>query len=274
MDQPQAPEDVSSAVVTEHAGDALPLDLTFKDEQGRNVKLGQYFTGKKPVLLQLGYYGCPMLCGLVSKGLVDSLNQVSYDAGKDYEVVYVSIDPKEKSDLAAEKKQSYLSAYGRAGAAGGWHFLVGDQPQIEQLTKAAGFGYKWVPSAGQFAHPAVVILCTPDGRVSRYLYGVNYDPKTMRLSLVEASEGKIGTNFDRFLLTCFQYDGRQGKYAMTALKMMRVGGVVTLFLTAGLITFFFRHSRRARAAAAGGGEAGGQANGVTDAPAEDASREP
>ena len=249
----QTTVDLSDVKVIEHTGQQLPLDLSFIDEAGKPVLLRQYFTGRKPVILQLGYFQCPMLCSYVARGALDSLKQVSLNAGSDYEFVFVSIDPRETPALAAEKKQAYLQGYQRDGAGAGWHLLTGKQEQITQLSRAVGIQYKWVASAGQYAHPAVITLCMPDGPISRYLYGVRFDPQTLRLSLVETSNGKVGTTVDQFILTCFQWDGRQGKYAFTAMYIMRAGGVIAMIVV-GVVLFrlFRREARQAKLAATTG----------------------
>lgn len=237
------PADAKSVKIDEHPNAQLPLDLSFVDESGKAVQLKQYFANGKPVVLQLGYFGCPMLCSLVSQALVDSLKDVKLDAGADYQVVYVSIDPSEGPGMAQAKKDAYVQAYGRASGAQGWHLLTGKAPQIRQLADAAGFEYRWIDSAQQFSHPACLIVCTPDGRVSRYLYGVRYDSPTVRLSLVEASNGKIGTTADRFTLTCFQYDGTQGRYALAAINLMKAGGALTVLVVGGMVFWFARRGR-------------------------------
>ncbi len=240
-----APDELKNIGLDEHLNGQLPLDLAFTDETNHPVKLRDYFTGKKPVIVQLGYYGCPMLCDLISRGATASLKPLPLTAGADFEVVFISIDPHEDWTLAQAKKRSYVTEYDRPGSAGGWHFLTGREQQIRQVAQAVGFNYKWVASAAQFSHPAGLILCTPEGRISRYLYGVKFDEKTLRLSLVEASEGKIGTIGDRFLLTCFQFDGHQGRYALTAMSLMRWGGALTLIvLTTVMIRLFRRDARR------------------------------
>jgi protein SCO1/2 len=241
-----APDELKGITIDEHLNGQLPLDLTFTDERNRPVQLREFFTGKRPVILQLGYYSCPMLCSLVSRGLVDSLKPVQYTAGEDYELVFISIDPNEDWQLAQGKKRSFLKEYNRPGAENGWHFLTGKAPEIEKVAKAVGFNYKWVPSVGQFSHPAAVAICTPDGKLSRYLYGVRFDEQTLRLSLVEASKGQIGTTVDHFLLTCFQYDGKQGKYAVTAMTMMRMGGALTMVVLFGVLFTLFRREAHRR----------------------------
>jgi protein SCO1/2 len=241
------PDELKNVTLDEHLNGPLPLDAKFVDDTNQPVQLRKYFTGKKPVVLQLGYYGCPMLCDLVSRGATTSLKELPLTAGKDFELVFISIDPNESWQLAQGKKRSWLREYDRPGTAAGWHFLTGKADDIEAVAKAVGFNYKWVPSVGQFSHPAGLILCTPEGKISRYLYGVRFEQQTLRLSLVEASEGKVGTTTDRFLLTCFQYDGHQGKYAFAAMALMRLGGIVTVIVLAVVvITLFRREARRRR----------------------------
>ncbi|HZL34806.1 MAG TPA: SCO family protein [Tepidisphaeraceae bacterium] len=236
------PASAKRVKVAEHLGASLPMDATFLDDTGKPVHLGDYFTkGRKPVLLQIGYFRCPMLCGLISRGLVDSLKTVKLNAGPDYDVVFLSIDPKETPTLAAAKKKSFLESYGREGSIDGWHLLTGTKEQIDRVTEAAGVEYKWVGQAQQYSHPAVVVLCTPDGHIARYLYGVKFNPTTLRLSLVEASGGKIGTHTDQFLLTCFQFDGHQGKYALAAINLMKMGGVMTLLIMGWIFFHLYRN---------------------------------
>jgi protein SCO1 len=243
-----APKELQDIGIDEKSGATLPLDLQFVDETGKTVALRKYFNNKRPVILQLSYFGCPSLCSLVSNGLVDSLNELTLTMGRDYDVINVSFDPAETARLAKLKKQSFLDAYNHPAGAEAWHFLTGNPKEIEQLTRAVGFRYKWVESSKQFSHPAVLILLTPDGKVSRYLYGVQFPSRTLRLSLVEASEGKIGTTVDRFLLTCFHYDSYAGKYTPVAMGIMRVGGVITVLVIAVVITVLIRreHKRERR----------------------------
>jgi protein SCO1/2 len=245
-----APPELKEVTVDEKPNQQLPLDAAFVDEMNRPVTLGQYFNQGRPVILQLGYYGCPMLCDLVSKGMVDSLREVDLVPGKDYDVVYVSIDPTEKFDLAQKKKRAYVQAYGRGGADTGWHFLTGKEAAIQRVADAVGFRYRWVASAGQYSHPAAIMIATPEGKVSRYLYGVRFKEQTLRLSLVEASAGKIGTTTDRFLLTCFQYDGKQGRYAMAAMTLMRLAGALTAVALGTTLFILYRREARRRAAQA------------------------
>jgi protein SCO1/2 len=200
-------------------------------------------------VLQLGYFECPMLCTLVSQGLVDSLNELTLTMGKDFEVINLSFNAADTPRQAAAKKQSFLEAYNRPAGAESWHFLTGQQQAIDKITDAVGFRYKYIESRREFSHPAALILLTPDGRISRYLYGVKYDPKTLRLSLVEASEGKVGTTVDRILLTCFHYDAAAGRYNVTAMAIMRAGGVFTVIALTVIITTALRREMRQRKAA-------------------------
>lgn len=238
---PAAPAAVEGVGVDEKLDEQIPLDLQFTDENGRRVRLGDYFSEGRPVLLTLVYYDCPMLCTLVLDGMVDTLQGLELSGGDQFEMVTVSIDPGEQPHLARAKKQSYVREYGRAEAAAGWHFLTGEQDQIRRLADAVGFRYRYLPERGEYAHPAALIVLTPEGRVSRYLFGVNNDPKTMRLALVEASEGKIGSIVDQFLLYCYRYDAEEGTYAPAALKIMRVGAILAaIVLGAVLVTFWRR----------------------------------
>jgi protein SCO1/2 len=214
-------------------GGQIPLDLTFSDEQGQTVRLGSFF-GTRPVVLALVYYECPMLCTEVLNGLTGSLETLTFTAGRDFDVVVVSFDPGETPALAAQKKQLYLKRYGRPGSEIGWHFLTGREDAIHALTDAAGFHYAYDPSIDQFAHPAVITVLTSGGQISRYLLGIEYAPRDMKLALVEASANKIGTVVDQALLYCYHYDPETGKYGLAIMNVVRLGGVMTV---AGIITF-------------------------------------
>ncbi|MGA2498100.1 MAG: SCO family protein [Tepidisphaeraceae bacterium] len=230
--------------VVEKLGQTIPLDIPLVDETGKAVKLGDYFTGRRPVILQLGYYGCPMLCSLVSQAMADSLRQLALKPGEEVEVLYVSIDPREKPALAAEKKASIVNVWNKAGADQAIHLLTGTEKDTARLADAVGFQYQWVEAARQFAHPAVLMVLSPQGKVTRYLYGVKYGPTTLRLSLVESADGKVGSSTDRFILTCFQYDGKQGKYALMAIRALQAGALVTVVTLATVIFMFFRWEKR------------------------------
>src|SRR5271168_5585993 len=224
----------------------IPLSLAFRDEYGRDVHLGDYF-GHKPVLLALVYYGCPMLCNQVEQGVVGSLKMLSFNAGRDYDVVFVSFDPRETPDMAAKKKESALAHYGRRETQSGWHFLTGSQDSIAALTKAANFRYSFDSKSGIFAHASGILLLTPDGRISRYFYGVEYPSRDVRLGLVDASAGKIGTPVDRALLFCYQYDPTSARYSASVLKIIRLAGVLTILcMVAGFLIFRRRDLLAAR----------------------------
>lgn len=245
-----APAELKDIAIDEKSGNALPLNASFRDEKGNVVSLRDYFHRDRPVILQLSYFGCPALCGLVSNGMVDSLNDLQLTMGKDFDVINLSFDPSETPALAQLKKQSFLTAYNRPAGAASWHFLTGNKDSIDRVTDAVGFKYKWIEAHHQFSHPAVLVLLTPDGRISRYLYGVRFEPKTLRLSLVEASEGKIGTTVDRILLTCFHYDAYAGKYNVAAMNLMRISGVTTVIVLGAIVSGWLIKERRARTHAA------------------------
>jgi protein SCO1 len=203
------------------------------------------------VILTLNYYRCPMLCGLMLNGMLDAMKSMAWTAGQEYQVVTVSFDPAESAFLARAKKQSYLEEYARPPAAGGWHFLTGMEPSIKALTDAVGFGYKWNDEKKEWMHPAAIYICTPDGRISRYLYGVMFEPQTLRLSLVEAAAGKVGSTSDRFLLFCYHYDPRDGKYSLAVMNLVRGGGVLTTAALGIFLASLWRAERRRRRALAG-----------------------
>ncbi len=236
------PPELEGVGIDEHPGDKLPLDLEFVDHTGRTVKLGDYFDGQRPVILTLNYYKCPMLCGLMLNGLLDSLREIDWTAGEQFQVVTVSFDPLETHQLGFIKRQNYLKQYDRPASATGWPFLTGRKPSIDALLQATGFRIRWSEKRQEWMHLAAPIICTPDGRISRYLYGVMFAPKTVRLSLVEASEGKIGTTFDRILLYCYHYEG--GEYTLAALNIVRAGGVLSLLVVGVLLLVLWRRERR------------------------------
>ncbi|HEX4537237.1 MAG TPA: SCO family protein [Candidatus Acidoferrum sp.] len=217
----------------------IPLDLPFVDENGSNVQLRDYFK-QKPVVLAFVYYGCPMLCNQVEQGVVGALRMLSFTPGRDYEVVFVSFDPRESADMAAQKKKSALDHFRRPETASGWHFLTGTKESIDAATKAANFRYSFDTKTKLFAHASGIMLLTPDGRISRYFYGVEYPGRDMRLGLVDASAGKIGTPIDRALLFCYQYDPSSATYSASILKIIRLGGILTVLCIVGGILIFRR----------------------------------
>jgi protein SCO1/2 len=217
----------------------MPLDLPFLDEMGKPVHLRDYFQ-QKPVLLAFVYYGCPMLCNQVEQGVVGTLKMLSFTPGRDYEVVFVSFDPRESPDMAAQKKKSALAHYGHPETAAGWHFLTGTKESIDSATQAANFRYSFDAKTNLFAHASGIMLLTPDGRISRYFYGVEYPGRDVRLGLVDASAGKIGTPIDHVLLFCYQYDPTSATYSASILKIIRLGGLLTVLCLVGGILIFRR----------------------------------
>src|SRR5580692_11433798 len=233
------PELLKQVSIDQKLNQSIPLDLTFRDEDGRTVALGQFF-GQKPVILTLVYYNCPMLCTQVLNGVESSLKELSTDIGHQYDVVTISIDPTESHIRAKTKKEMYVGMYGRPGAAQGWHFLTGDEPQIKQLADAVGFRYAYDPDTKQFAHASAIMLLTPEGKISRYFYGIQYPTRDLRLGLVEASEGKIGTPVDQVLLFCYHYDPATGKYGLLISRLIQAAGAVTVLAIGGLILVLYR----------------------------------
>jgi protein SCO1 len=228
------PQLLKQVGVDQKLDESIPLHLAFRDETGKQVELGQYFAGK-PVVLSLVYYSCPMLCTQVLNGIERSLRGLSLDLGKDYEVVTVSIDPGERPVLASAKHELYTGMYGRPGGAQGWHFLTGDEPQIKALANAVGFRYAYDPESKQFAHASVIMILTPEGKISKYFYGINYPSRELRLGLVDASEGRIGTPVDAVLLFCYHYDPATGKYGVIISHVIQIAGGITILALAGLI---------------------------------------
>jgi protein SCO1/2 len=221
-----------------------PLDLLFRDETGQPRPLKDFFVEGRPVVLALVYFDCPMLCTQVQRGFLSALKALSFDAGREFQALSISFDPRETPALAQSRKVAMMEDYGRPTADAGWRFLTGDQAAIEQLTSAVGFRYAWDPPMGQFAHPSGLIVLTPDGRVSRYFFGIEYSPRDLRLGLVEASEGRIGSVVDHAMLFCYQYDPTTGKYGAVAMKLVRLGGVATVAGLGGFILLARRRERR------------------------------
>ena len=242
---PEAPlplPPVKEVGLDQKLGDSIPLDLTFKDEAGKDVRLSQYF-GKRPVVLSLVYFNCPMLCGMTTDGLVRSVRALRFEPGTDYEILSVSFDPKETPEMASEKKRTVMAQYGRKSGPGGWHFLTGDAASIAALTKAVGFRYVWDASQKQFAHATGVTLLTPQGRIARVFFGIEYPAKDLRLALVEASEEKIGNVVDQLLLLCYHYDPKAGRYTAAVRNLMRGGAALTLVSLVGFVTIMLRRER-------------------------------
>lgn len=242
-----APAGLEGVKITEHLGDKLPLDLQFKDSSGRQVRLADFFDGRTPVVLTLNYSDCPMLCSQQLQGLAEGLRDVDWTLGSEYRVVTVSINPNEAATTARLAQQNYLRLYQRPSSPAGWQFLTGRVESIDALAGAVGFGYRWLSDRREYSHAAVSMICTPDGRLSRYLYGVRYEPNTIRLSLVEASDGRIGTAMDQILLYCFHYDPSAGSYVVMAMTLMRLGGLTMIAVVGSTLILLRRADRRRQA---------------------------
>ena len=240
------PRQVRDVQISERLGQTVPLNLLFTDERGGRVSLGDYTDGHRPILLTLNYYRCPKLCTLQLNGVVDAIKELDLIPGRDYQIVTVSFDPAETPQLARLKKQNYIRATGKPSLGTAWHFLTGEQHNIKALSESVGYRYKWLDSQQQYAHPAAMMLLSPEGVLTRYLYGIKFDPKTVRLSLVEAAEGRIGSTVDRLLLTCFQYDPASGTYVAGAMMLMRLGGALTVLILAITIGLMLRREFRRR----------------------------
>jgi protein SCO1/2 len=233
------PELLKQVGIDQKLNQSIPLNLTFRDENGAPVQLAQFF-GQNPVILTLVYYNCPMLCTQVLNGVESGLKELHMDIGKQFDVVTISIDPTESHVLAKVKQEMYVGMYGRPGAAQGWHFLTGDEPQIKQLADAVGFRYAYDPDTKQFAHASAIMLLTPEGKISRYFYGIQFPSRELRLGLVEASEGKIGTPVDQVLLFCYHYDPATGKYGLLISHVIQAGGALTVLILGVAILILFR----------------------------------
>jgi protein SCO1/2 len=240
------PAELRGIDVREHLNQTVAKAAAFKDEAGKPVTLSDYLDGKIPTILTLNYSRCPMLCGLELNALVTSLSQLEWTIGKEFRVVTVVLDPKETPAQASEAKARYLRQYGRdPGAAAGWHFLTGES-SIQAVARSVGFSYGYNPERNEYIHPAAIMILTPGGRIARYLYGIEYHPKTMRLSLAEASEGKIGTTVDQLILYCFHYDAKEGRYTPIAMNIMRVGGGATVTVLGGFLSAYFLSESKKR----------------------------
>jgi protein SCO1 len=237
--------DLTGVGITEKLGASIDMEHTFTDENGKDVRIGDYFSKKHPVILSFAYYECPMLCGVVLNALVDGMKELEWTPGKEFTVVNLSFDPREKFDLAAAKKKNLKEALGKPEAAAGWHFLTGEENQIKALASELGFGYRWDEKEKQYAHGAGIFVLTPEGKLSRILYGIQYRPSDLRLSLVEASNGKVGTIIDRIILFCFSYNTNLRQYSVTAIRIVQIGAVLTILLLGGFIAISrFREKRR------------------------------
>ncbi|MCB0407518.1 MAG: SCO family protein [Bdellovibrionales bacterium] len=240
----KTPVELEGVGVTEHLGSKLDLDIDFVDQNGVPVKLAQYF-GSKPVIFSIVYYDCPSLCNLHLNGLTDALKQLKWTAGNQFDVVALSMNPRETPELAAAKMQSYIDSYGRPESAKGWHFLTGSEENIKKIADQVGFSFKWIEGSQEYSHASAAQVITASGTVSRYLHGIQFDPQTVRLALLEASEGKIGNIVDQFVLYCFQFDPTKKKYTLYAYRIMQAGGVlIVLVLAILLIPYWIRERKQ------------------------------
>ena len=238
------PPQFKSVTFAQRLNQQMPLDAVLKDETGRTVKLGDYF-GKKPVVLAFVYYQCPMLCPLTLNGISSALKAVPFTPGDEFEIVVVSFDPRDTPETANAKKQAHLAHWKTADTAAGWHFLTADEASIKRLTSAAGFSYQWDETTGQFAHVSGLLTLTPEGRLARYFYGVEYSPKELRLALVESGQGRIGSAVEELLLYCFHYDPTTGRYGWAVMTLVRLGGLLTVAAVLGFVVMMRRREGRA-----------------------------
>ena len=238
------PPQLTDVTFEQRLNQQLPLDTRFRDEAGRDVALGDYF-GTRPVVLAFVYYQCPMLCTQVMNGVSSALKVVPFTPGQEFDVVYISFDPRDTPQAAADKKTAQLADYQQTETAAGWHFLTGDEASIKRVSAAAGFSYRWDEPTQQFAHVSGVLVATADGRLSRYFYGVEYSPKDLRMALVESADGKIGSAVDKLLLYCYHYNPATGRYGAIAMNLVRLGGVVTLICLGGFIFLMRRRESQA-----------------------------
>jgi len=242
----EVPKPLRGVDVKERLGQRLPKELAFRDEEGKSLVLGDVFDGKHPVILTLNYSNCPMLCSLQLNGFVNGLKQVEWGLNRDFRVVTVSLEPNEAQSVAERTKNRYLTQYGRPDARPGWRFLAGSPGNVKAYADALGFSYQYDSDRKEYAHPAAIVLASPDGKIARYLYGLEYDPKTLRLGLVEASEGRVGTTLDRLILYCYHYDSTVGRYAPVARKIMQLGGAVAVLILIAFLTILFRADAKRR----------------------------
>lgn len=245
----ELPKDLEGVGVEEHLGQQLDLSLPFVSDTGESVTLGKYFQGTKPVLMAMVYYTCPSLCNHHLNALNDTMKKLKWTAGNEFEIVAVSMNHREGPDVAAAKKKSYIEEYGRPESVNGWHFLTGNEENVKKLADQLGFKFRWIPDQEQYAHAAVAYVVTPGGQISRYLYGLAVDDETLRLSLLEASNGKIGTVIDQILLFCLQFDPAKNKYTLYAWNVMRLGGGITVLVLALLLVPIWLREKKARSAA-------------------------
>ena len=238
------PKELEGMEILDRQGTVVPSDILLVDEAGNAVRFGDFLRKERPLVVQLAYYECPMLCTLVLNGYVNAAKEIGWTPGKDYEVVTVSFDPRDTPKVAALKKATYLASLGRPGSESGWHFLTGTESEVRRLADALGFRYRWVEEQKEFAHAAGLFVLTPEGKLSRTLYGIEFASKDLRLSLLEAGEGKLGSPMDKLILFCFKYDDAAHKYVMVAMNVMKLGGLLTVIALGGLLIILWSRERR------------------------------
>jgi protein SCO1/2 len=255
----EVPLQVRDVTFAQRLNETLPLDATFRTETGREVTLGHYFGKGKPVVLAFVYYRCPMLCTQVMNGISSALKAVPFMPGEDFDVVLISFDPRDTPATAAEKERTHLDYWDAHASAGAWHFLTGDEDNIRRATSAAGFTYRWDEPTGQFAHVSGLLVVTPEGRLSRYFYGVEYSPKELRMALVESGQGRIGSAIDELMLYCYHYDPAAGRYGVIVMNLVRIGGALTVAFLAGFILLMRRRDVQPAVVGTRGGDPGSHA---------------
>ncbi|MCD9185507.1 MAG: SCO family protein [Pyrinomonadaceae bacterium] len=240
------PNVLKTVGIEQKLGDQLPMDAVFKNEDGKQVRIGDYFGKGRPVILALVYYECPMLCNEVLNGLTGSLKGISFDAGKEFDILAISFDAREndKPDLAKNKKAGYIERYQRPNSENGWHFLTGTQEEIDKVTKAVGFNYEYDKQTDQFAHAGGIMIVTPEGKISRYFYGIDYSPKDVKFGIMESAENKVGNPAEQLLLYCFHYDPSTGRYGLAVINVIRIAGVLTLLGMGGMFFVFWRYNKK------------------------------
>ncbi len=242
--KPELPKELKDVGVSEHMGSQVDMNTSFTNEEGQEVALKDYIKGNRPVIVALGYNGCPKLCSLIWKGFVSAARSITWTIGKEYDFVMISIDPREDHLLAAQKKENVARSYGRDGAEKGFHFLTGTEANIQKMAQNLGVNYKYDKNIDQYAHPAVLMVVSPGGKITRYLYGIEFRPNDLKLALIEGAEGRVGTVLERALLFCYQYDATSGSYSVTIMNMMKILAAGTIVMIALLVWFLRRQTRR------------------------------
>jgi len=241
------PEQLRAIRVDERLNEYIPLDLTFTADDGRRIKLEEYFYQEKPVILILGYYTCPMLCNLVFNGVRDVVKEMAWTPGKEFQILTVSIDPRETDVVASAKKKNYIESIGKPGIDDGWIFLTGEEDQSRVLADALGFHYYYDEKEDQYAHPAVIFILTEEGKISRYFYGIQFRERDVRLAMMDAADGRVGSTLDKIILYCYHYDPDAGSYVIFAGNIMRIGGILTVIVLGFILAFFWIRERRKKA---------------------------